>query len=132
MSATLSAEKTQVLENDVKRVPGYHDRYLVPVVVQSRAVADGPWAKEAALQYAKSSLRMYRPAVVAGTGGLATRFADYRAGAPVGQTRPLTVDEFRAASEETHKAAQAREAALKAGCQADDRWVVEVYVEDGE
>lgn len=118
----MSLEKTEILTQFVRKRPGT-DRYVIPVAVPVRSMCiDGPWAKEAAIQYAKKELPVNDPAFTAF--GLIRPRASYTGPGPTHEgVRPMDGQSFLSMALSDNLA----DRAVKAGT-APEGWVVEVEI----
>lgn len=128
MAATMT-EQTEVLADQIRPVPSNPSRTIIPVAVANSGLISGPWAKAAALEYAKRKLGMRNAGVVAGTAAPATRIGAYHPEASGRNIR--TIEQYRDQAALDAEAAAAEAKAAAANPQAHSpKWVVEIVVED--
>jgi hypothetical protein len=119
--ATLE-QQIEVMERYVRQADGWATRWVIPVVVPNYAATQGPWAKNAAIQYARTRLNLDTPGL-ASTGGLTRPYDSYRPAAHAGPTDLKGYQEL---------ATDAQVAQIEAAHGArDERYVVEVVVDGG-
>jgi hypothetical protein len=115
------AERTEVIAARVRKVPGYAQRYVIPVAVAEQTMLHGPWARNAALEYAERVLRLREPGVNP-PDGVRRPYAAYMAAADtLPQDRTMTVEELKAASAHDRQTADA--------AAGEKRWVIEITVD---